>query len=198
MTSAMEHAVVIPVLLCLGFVLLPLTAARGERRPILRGLLEPGRTLVVAVLVVAIVVVAIQLAPRATARLDLSTDPEGGEVVLALVVALVIGTAMMTLVGVMTAAMLWGVPAVLRHMFRARDAHPACPALLTLGLALHSVTMGLLRAAEAHWQSPFPLWVHLAFLLGDPLGIMATSVLELWMPRDRCGVRLRRACWAHA
>lgn len=198
MASAVEHAVVIPVLLCLGFVLLPLTAARGDRWPILRGLLEPGRTLGIAVLVVAIFVIAIQLAPRATARLEPSTGAEDGEAVLSLVMALLLGLAMMTLLGVMTAAMLWGVPAVLRHMFRARDAHPAYPALLTLGLALYSVTMGLLRAVETQWQSPFPLWVQLVFLLGGPLGIIATSLLELWMLRTHCGVRLRRAYWAHA
>ncbi len=197
-TSALEHAVVIPILLCLGFVLLPLIAARGQRRTILRGLREPGRTLGIAVLVVASAATAVWLLPRAMARLEVPVGAEDGAIVLAMALAFGTAIVMLGLLGVMSAAVLWGVPAVLRHMFRARDAHPAYPALFTLVLAMYSLTMGMLRAAEVQWQSPLPFWVQLTFLLGGPLGVVVTSAVELWLLHTRCGVSLRRAYWAHA
>lgn len=195
--SALEHAVVIPILLCLGFVLLPLFAARGQRGSIVRGLREPARTLGIAVLVVASVATTVWLLPRALAQLEITSGLEDGAILLAMALGVFSGIVMLAFLGVVSAGAFWGVPAVLRHMFRARDAHPAYPALFTLILAMYSLTMGMLRAAEEQWQSPFPFWLQLTFLLGGPLGIVVTSVLELWLLNTRCGVSLRRAYWPH-
>lgn len=196
--SALEHVLVIPVLLCLGFVVLPLIAARGERRSIVRGLVVPGRTLVISVVLVVLVVVGVRLATEILAGAGAPSEAGDEQIAVALLLGIGGLLVMLAFLGAVSAAFLYGVPAVLRHMFRARDAHPAYPAVLTIVLSLYSLATGLARAVGAEWESPFPLWVQLLFLVGGPVGVAATSFLELWMLRRCCGVTLRRAYWRHA
>lgn len=193
--SAFETALVLPVIIVISAVALPLTAARGQRLQILRGLREPGRTLGITVAVVAVFIVAVERGPQwfGSATAGISASGDGWALVLALV-ALV---ALFGALGVMSAGLLWGVPAVLRHMFRARDAHPAYPAILSLMLCIYSLGMGLIRALDADWQSPFPLWLQVALLVGGPLAVAATSLTELHLLRTRCGVHWREAYWDH-
>lgn len=196
--SALEHVLVIPVLLCLGFVVLPLIAARGERRSIVRGLVAPARTLAVSVVLVVLAVAGTWLVPQLLDGADAPSTVEGEQIAVALLLGIGGLLLMLAFLGAVSAAFLYGVPAILRHMFRARDAHPAYPAVLTVVLSLYSLAIGLARAVDAQWESPFPLWVQLLFLVGGPVGVAVTSFLELWMLRTRCGVTLRRAYWRHA
>ena len=195
--SALEHVVMIPVLLCLGFVVLPFIAARGERRSILRGLVEPGRTLAISVALVVLVVAGLRFLPEILAGTGAPSEAEGEQIAVALLLGLGGLLLMLAVAAVVSAAFLYGIPAILRHMFRARDAHPAYPAVLTVVLSLYSLATGVARAVGGQWESPLPVWVQLLFLVGGPVGVAATSFLELWLLRRRCGVTLRRAYWTH-
>lgn len=195
LSGAFETALVIPVIILLSAIALPLLAVRGERLRILRGLLEPARTLLISVVVVVLIVLMLTKGPEwlGSATAGFAPAGEGWAMLLALAAFLLL----LVGVGMMTAGMLWGIPAVLRHMFRARDAHPAYPAILTLMLCVYSLGMGLYRAVDGQWESPFPLWAQLTFLIGGPVTVAATCVTELVLLRRRRGVHWRKAYWEH-
>ncbi|UEJ82147.1 hypothetical protein Bra3105_15075 [Brachybacterium halotolerans subsp. kimchii] len=194
LASAVETAVVIPVLLLLGFVVLPLIAVRGERRAIYRAMLEPGRTLVISAILVVGIIFAADLSPRLAVAPSSSVQSTGDAV--GLLLGIVMLTLLLAVMWFMSAWTVWGIPAVLRHMFRVHDAHPAYPAVLTLALCIYSLGIGLVRDISGGWESPFPFWAQILFLIGGPCGIAATSVAELIVLRKRHDVSLRRAYWS--
>ncbi|MFV0372775.1 hypothetical protein [Microbacterium sp.] len=153
-------------------------ARRGRRRHMFTSAMIPVATVVITALGITVATLAMWGLSTATTSLATSPPADDGYRILIFLIMFVVALAMPFL----TTAALTLIAGFAYHAvgsaFRAHDAHPLMPALVSIAVAAWTIWVNVAQFA-AGATGVFPLPVQLALTLGGPIIVIGLSVWQL-------------------